>query len=167
MVDTCDLHLNFVDGGGCGGFLMTDWPIPSRKYGPIARQFRKLSIAGYNGWYWVTHPHKLWGIPQHYIGLFRAFVQRGRRGYAVRDTWSLDSYLLSWLPDALADLRDGSYGYPTEEGMTYEKWCEILTDMETTLRGLEKNPIFASDEEMAEFKRVWDLMGEYFFCLWN
>ena len=33
------------------------------------------------------------------------FIQRGRRGYSDRDTWSLDQYLASWMPEALERLE--------------------------------------------------------------
>jgi len=40
------------------------------------------------------------------------FVQRGRRGWADRDTWSLDWYLNGWMPDALRYLKEHKHGTP-------------------------------------------------------
>lgn len=55
------------------------------------------------------------------------FIQRGRRGYADCDLWSLDSYLARMLPQALRQLRDTSHGYPQD--LTFEEWDMILTQM--------------------------------------
>jgi hypothetical protein len=44
----------------------------------------------------------------------RAFIQRGRRGWADSDTWNLDSYLVRWLPDALRYLKQHTHGIPNE-----------------------------------------------------
>ena len=33
------------------------------------------------------------------------FIQRGKRGYADCDVWSLDSYLNSWMPEAIHQLK--------------------------------------------------------------
>ena len=55
-----------------------------------------------------------------------AFLQRGWRGYADQDVWSLDGYLSRWLPDALRQLQ-GS-GHPN--GITGREWDEILGEME-------------------------------------
>lgn len=40
------------------------------------------------------------------------FAQRGRRGWADCDTWSLDYYLDGWLPDALRHLKKTKHGTP-------------------------------------------------------
>lgn len=40
------------------------------------------------------------------------FIQRGRRGWADCDTWSLDDYLDGWMPAALRYLRDHKHGVP-------------------------------------------------------
>lgn len=40
------------------------------------------------------------------------FIQRGRRGWANCDTWSLDSYLNGWLPSALRYLKAHKHGTP-------------------------------------------------------
>lgn len=38
------------------------------------------------------------------------FIQRGFRGWAARDTWSLDYYLNSWMPDALRQMKAHKHG---------------------------------------------------------
>lgn len=64
------------------------------------------------------------------------FLQRGKRGWADCDTWSLDWYLSGWLPDALRHLAKHTHGYPSEfyvEGGNsdegFAKWQAILEKM--------------------------------------
>ena len=55
----------------------------------------------------------------------RAFIQRGRRGWADRDTWNLDEYLARVTGQALAHLADTGHGYPddgTAEGSSPGAW---------------------------------------------
>ena len=62
------------------------------------------------------------------------FIQRGKRGYADCDVWSLDGYLCSWLPSALRKLKKISHGYPDGDVKSMGEWKEIL---EKTSRGFE------------------------------
>lgn len=70
--------------------------------------------------YWFVEAYwTIWRFFHHGLGnpsiaydLIRAFIQRGRRGWADQDVWSLDGYLNSWLPDALRRLRDTKQGVP-------------------------------------------------------
>lgn len=55
------------------------------------------------------------------------FVQRGKRGWADCDVWSIDGYLSSILPDMLQRLRDTTHGYPID--MTEGEWDRILQEM--------------------------------------
>src|SRR3990167_183363 len=56
------------------------------------------------------------------------FWQRGKRGYADSDLWSLDFYLESWLPEALNQLAKETIGSPGEP-MTFKEWQRILRKM--------------------------------------
>jgi hypothetical protein len=40
------------------------------------------------------------------------FIQRGKRGWADRDVWSLDYYLNGWMPEALRHLKKTKHGTP-------------------------------------------------------
>jgi len=55
------------------------------------------------------------------------FIQRGKRGYADSDLWSLDYYLSGWLPDALRELKKIQNGYPAS--LTRKEWDKILDEM--------------------------------------
>lgn len=90
-------------------------------------------------WYWklyknvqvkILWPFKFWwervtDIPNK----IKYFFQRGIRGYADEDTWSIDWYISSWLPQAIKELRDRKIGYPGIKGMTSKKWSTILTEI--------------------------------------
>lgn len=120
----------------------------------------------------------------------REIWTRGRNGWAIQDTWSLDHYLLGWLPDALAKIKEHP-GYPL--GLCdcpdddwnhtncngYERWCEIIDKM---IVGLEAGRRILADECYerpqeewqachealeAEFREGWNLMGRHFFSLWT
>jgi hypothetical protein len=95
--------------------------------------------------YWIIREYKIF----HPVKLFREmkwFYQRGKRGWADKDTWSLDSYLANWLPDALSYLKTHTHGIPVsafeglpvnEEGYyndsehktAEERWNVILDKM--------------------------------------
>ncbi len=105
------------------------------------------------------------------------FFQRGFRGYADCDVWSLYSYILDWLPKALDDLNKHHQGYPAfldikDGNEDYEvgskRWEEILKSMSTKLkRGIESDEKSLSKEDIAEFEVGMDLLKKYFFNLWD
>ena len=49
------------------------------------------------------------------------FLQRGRRGWADCDLWSLDMYLSGWMPHAMRRLIKIKHAVPTEIIMQFEK----------------------------------------------
>jgi len=60
-----------------------------------------------------------WGNPRQAYREIKWFIQRGRRGYADCDVWSLDDYLDRWMPNALRRLKKTKQGVPSsvfEEG---------------------------------------------------
>ena len=66
-----------------------------------------------------------WLDPRTHWGALRDVYLRGRYGFAPSDTWSLDSYLTRWVPEALLYIR-GS-GYPSN--MTLEEWDAVIDEM--------------------------------------
>ena len=81
----------------------------------------------YEDWsirYKLTHP---WKIIINGFRNLKAAWQRATRGYADRDTWNLDSWLLQVLPAALKYLAEHSHGWPSnEEFPKFEDWQEYL-----------------------------------------
>jgi hypothetical protein len=59
------------------------------------------------------------------------FIQRGKRGWADCDTWSIDYYLNGWMPDALRYLKKNKCGIPMSvfpTGPEYTKDCGNPTE---------------------------------------
>lgn len=92
----------------------------------------------YYTWMWyLRHPLRFLRDLKQDIS---AFYHRGRYGYSLLDRWNLNTYLCSWLPSALREMRDNSIGYPPDS--TPEEWEEILTRMAD---GFEK------------FQQMWEM----------
>lgn len=129
----------------------------------------------------------------HPIRAWQVFYARGRVGYDYSDTFSLHGYLLSWMPEAIADLRRGSYGYPSgicdcdEENYNHEgecngsqRWDDVLCKIERGFRAgraidnldyfEQGDPEGSREREkalQARFDEGMDLFKEWFFALWN
>ena len=58
-------------------------------------------------YYWEYRPRPLRRLT--------AFIQRGRRGWAVEDTWSFSQYLAKVIAGGVEYLRDHNHGYQTRE----------------------------------------------------
>lgn len=67
-------------------------------------------LFGWNWWYLLTHP---WIILKEAYYHTKWFLQRGHRGYSDQDSWSIDGYLNSWMPQAIRELKVG-WGYPIQ-----------------------------------------------------
>lgn len=123
--------------------------------------------TGYNWWYKLYHP---WETVIHLWDEVVSFVHRGLYGYAVKDTWSLDMYLATWMPSAIRRIANG-HGYPY--GLTEKRWKIIL---EKIARGFEATYLMDEDY-MAPRKQVkkWvkerdkglELFAKYYSNLWG
>lgn len=112
------------------------------------------------------------------------FWQRGRRGYADCDAWSIGSYLNSWMPQAIRSLKSG-HGVPgflvsdfdsSKEQLdaAYDTWQYYL---ETMARGFEAQR--KMDECEIEFgTHAWkaaekeaekgmSLFAKHYMALWD
>lgn len=63
-----------------------------------------------------------WATPRGAYREIKWFIQRGRRGWADCDTWSLDNYLDRMMPGALHYLKEHKHGVPC--GMFEPEDCE-------------------------------------------
>jgi len=70
-------------------------PWRTEAYWAVRRAYKRI----------VEFPSDLYYYTKH-------FVQRGSRGWADYDTWSLDWYLAGWLPAALRHLKEHKHGVP-------------------------------------------------------
>lgn len=113
-----------------------------------------------------------------YFWVYRVKQWRGRikNGYSYRDLWSFDVYIAGVLSKALIELRDIGHGYPADEGMTPEKWHDILTEM---AEGFEAWTHIFDNEAYGDNWKEWqedidkklkssfELMSKWFGNLWD
>ena len=142
-----------------------------KKAHPIKAFFKDLPWKFYRAW-------------SNHISMYpkeiKWFIQRGKRGYADCDVWSIDWYLDSWLPEAIRDLK-GGMGFPSDlydnkkEDDECWKWQVIFEDI---AKGFEasrkiKNHDFDlnSKTEYKELERVMkkglNLFVKYYGNLWD
>lgn len=78
---------------------------------------------------WGYYIKKPWEFFEDTWLNLKAAWQRATRGWANRDTWSLDNYLLEILPEMIDHLRIHTHGYPGhDEFDTPEKWDKFLKE---------------------------------------
>jgi len=123
--------------------------------------------------FWEEHIlwplERLWEWPGDRLRGLKWFIQRGRNGYADCDVWSLDQYLVDWLPKAIRQLRDESFGCP--EHFTNREWKKVLTKMANDIEVGDK---ILDGVNLKERKKLEKQFGngmkslhKYFFNLWN
>ena len=93
--------------------------------------------------------------------------QRGRRGWADSDAWSLDTYVSRVLSELLIHLRDTTHSYPA--GLTEDGWSEILTEM---AQGFDRwASRWDNDDDGTEayddVRRSLHLLRKWFDNLWD
>jgi hypothetical protein len=117
---------------------------------------------------------KHWLSPQTYFYYVKYKWQRANRGWADCDVWSLDGYLVEWMPDALRRLKATKHGIPlkciseeydkngdlTEKSLEEgeKKWDGIL---DAIIEGFEANkrlhgPTDGYEKEVGPYPS-WDL----------
>jgi hypothetical protein len=129
----------------------------------------------------LTHPH---AVIVSYARNIKWFFQRGWRGYADCDVWSIDYYIDEWMPSALRQLGKGC-GTPAilcgedsdniSLNKSHKKWVTILEQIAV---GFEANMRLQNCEynleNMGEKKELYrkcdkglKLFIKYFNNLWN
>ena len=101
-------------------------------------------------------------------GFVWAFFQRGWRGYADRDLWSLDGYLSRWLPQALRQFARTTHSYPGN-GMTDTEWIVLVHKMADGFEA-HRRLIDCADERDVLMQRArygMRLFVEWFGDLWD
>jgi len=83
-------------------------------------------IGAFIGGRWWRHPGLL-RLPYDMWRELKAFIHRGRYGWAPCDTWSLDRYLEEVLEDSLRHLAANTHGYPGDT--TPKEWEAHLKDV--------------------------------------
>lgn len=134
------------------------------KHNPLTQ----YGLFGYNYRHFLTHPHDL--VKECYYHT-KWFFQRGWRGYADCDIWGLDSYLASWMPEALDRLATIKIGTPI--GMTHSGWKTRLGHMRDgflTAREFHEFNYRTPKEAKILMKRMnrgLSVFVEHFLSLWD
>jgi len=136
----------------------------------------------YSNRYYITHPWE-W-VRELWLSL-KWFLQRGARGYSDCDVWGLDSYLASWMPQAIRSINKKGYpicgeqcGISSEVEENEKHWNEVLIK---TARGfeipLEQDELLGKVEpqdfqeayEKLEKERIecFHEFGKHFNYLWD
>lgn len=133
------------------------------------------------------HPIRTWcyrkywylvRLPGHIKDYIRDFFQRGRRGWAVSDTWSFYLYLAHVISGGLKDMKNNHWGIPTdilEKHVGYQRQCEewenILQEMIDGFEAVKKMDDYTelSKEKYIEYenkmKRALYLFSKYYLYL--
>lgn len=115
--------------------------------------------------YWWKHHLRL----STYTNSFKYFFQRGLRGYAECDHWSLDNYLNEVIPGLVRDLKNHLHSFPV--GMSVPEWEGILEEIAVGFEsGNSTDDCFdrkKEDELRAKFKRGMELFVQYYNHLWD
>jgi hypothetical protein len=122
-------------------------------------------------WGWAVYRFfkwSTWSNPRRAYFRVKHFIQRGRRGWADCDTWSLDDYLSGIMPDALRYLRYHKHGLPsdmftpddfdpmggtTDTGMLrgHERWHAVLDKIIAGFEAQKKLNEGVYEEELGEY----------------
>ena len=127
---------------------------------------RQVGLFGWNYMYLLTHP---WIIVTESCNRIKWFAQRGYRGYADCDIWSLDYYLSGWMPSALKRLENNKIGHPC--GMTMKGWQTRLQIMREGFEAAREINDFSSLEHYMQLKRIVDkglvMFAKHYLSLWD
>jgi hypothetical protein len=130
--------------------------------------FKKYGLFGWNYWHLITHP---WVLVREWYFYIKWFWQRGQRGWADCDAWSLDTYLSGWLPQALDRLLANKYGYPV--GMTRSGWETRLKRMKRgfitaqAIGDMQYDTVRDTNRAHRQMKRDLAVFAEHFLSLWD
>ena len=138
----------------------------------MAKRNRILVARGTYSWQcYLKHP---WRYIADLWRDLKAFVQRGRRGYADCDVWNLDDYLQAWLPAALRKLASDNCGYPVAFEENPDDWEKALLQMADGFDSLyklnEEMPVPDSPIErelLEKWERGSKLFIKHFGSLWD
>lgn len=85
----------------------------------------------------------------------RAFMQRGRRGWADTDVWNLNTYLEKVIAGSVKHLNNTKHSYHAD--MTLEEWTEVLDQISTKI----------ISEDHVERAEALDTLVSVWFDLWD
>jgi hypothetical protein len=135
----------------------------------IEDRLQSAGLLPRRGW-----PYKLhWWLGRHgpiqQLDQLEVFVQRGRRGWADRDTYDLDRYLSSVIAGSLRHLADISHGWPGEssEWPTFEQWLTQLRDLADTFDRFCQWEDIPADERESTIDVAFATLRKAWWGLWD
>ena len=89
--------------------------------------------------------------------------QRGKRGFADCDVWSLDQYLIEIIANSVRKLSETCHGYPgIGDYDTYGKWIDELDLVASHFaKALEENEYFNTPEEDKYHQWIEDTVKQH------
>ena len=115
------------------------------------------------GWRWcLLDP---FGCVALFVRELHRFFARGWWGYADSDVWSLDTYLATWLPGALRQIKNNSLGYPG--GMGRKEWRETVEKMAVGFEAARRFAESWDEDDLKTANEGLDLFRRWFFNLWD
>ncbi len=129
---------------------------------------KQYGLFGWNYAHLFTHPWKIVGESYYRV---KWFIQRGYRGYADCDVWSLDYYLSGWMPEALARLQANKIGHPI--GMTQKGWDTRLEKMKQGFIEARKvsDMVYMTPQDCTRAQRRMEaglkVFAKHFLSLWD
>jgi len=118
--------------------------------------------------YWKVRRLARDNTPRRVMNRAVWFWQRGRRGWADCDAWSLDSYVTRVAAEGMARLAAGTSGWPGEQSKwaTPEAWDEHLASLAVRLGAWNSDSF--SDREMFEVtKRAMQEFADNLGVYWD
>lgn len=149
---------------------MEDW----KAYWSRQRWDRRFRHNYLNPW-WHRVMRKA-KAPRKWFYAAKAFIHRGRHGWAVPDTWGLDDYLCQVVGEAVAYLNKVKHGHPCDS--TEQDWDETLAKISGPLLAYKTHWVCpdgqATDEHRAleeklisEAQDAFRLLAEWLPSLWD
>lgn len=128
-----------------------------RKKHPFRAWFKKCVH-----WPFLRFVRRIENIPREVCW----FIQRGLRGWADCDTWSIDWYLNRIMPEMLERLAERKIGAPF--GIGQPRWKNMLLRQAKNYRVMHRHlEDFRFKEATRILKEINRFMDKYYFSLWD
>ena len=118
-------------------------------------KYKKHSKIGtyFPGSRWWKHPDIL-GIPYDLFRELKAFIHRGRYGWAPSDLWNFDGYLDDVISGGLRTFAENSIGFPGYGRFdTFGKWYDFLYEV---IDAIEYDRYLQNESPIDDIKKQMD-----------
>lgn len=139
------------------------YKLPLRSYGVIP-----VYSPGYRPW--IRQWWAYWLNPMTHWHAWSTVYQRGRRGWADSDCWSLDWYLSSWMGDALHHLHTESITLDCSTLKGKRKYLQMIDAWDSAKHVQWNCDCYSQDghdeKHVRHFKKNIQVWVKEFFTLW-